>query len=657
MTRRKRRRWGAAPASGPAAVEHEAGEEIRPETEELDSPGEPEPKTFRELLVNFEGGESRLAILEDGQLVEFYIDRDDDDQAAGNIYKGRVENVLPGMRAAFVNLGLDKNAFLYVDDANAEARDRRRGQPIQEVLKVGQEVVVQVAKEPIGTKGARVTTNISLPGRYLVLTPYSETIGVSRRIERAAERERLRALAQKLRPRGMGLIVRTVAQGASQRQLARDLAYLRRLWARIRQKARTAKAPAVLHREASLIGRTIRDHLDESVDRFIVDDPQAYLRAREITAALSPELLNRLEYYSGEVPLFEARGVEAELDRALKRRVWLRCGGYLVIDETEALTVIDVNTGKNVGTTDLADTVLNTNREAAVEIARQLRLRDISGIVVIDFIDMEREEDQKEVIRTFQAALRGDRTRVTVLGLTRLGLLELTRKKVRESLLNQLTRICPQCEGRGHVLSESVLARRFRQRILARLRESGAEAVLAEAHPSVAAHLIGPGGSNLKELEREAGKTVFIRGSQDCALTDLRIRKLGTRAEVEALALPVREGERLTLTVEDRHATNPEDGIARREGYVIDVQGAGGLVGEQVAVEVTRVLRTFATARLVEAPGLPPLALPLPETAAARDEAPPARRTSGRRRGRKTPPAPEGAAPASEGPPAAPGEV
>jgi ribonuclease G len=570
------------------------------EAAEVSPPATTEPKPFKELLVNFGPHLSRLAILEDGQLVEFYVQHDDEEQTAGNIYKGRVENVLPGMRAAFVNLGLEKNAFLYVDDAAAEEREQKR-RPIQELLKVGQEIVVQVAKEPIGTKGARVTTNLSLPGRYLVLTPYSETVGVSRRIEREAERDRLRTIADKIRPRGMGLIVRTVAEGASQRTLQRDLAYLRRLWTRLNRRAKQVKAPAVLHREASLVVRTIRDHLDESVDRLWIDDAGAFERAREVVASLSPGLQDRLQLWEKETPLFEARGVEAELDRALKRRVWLKCGGYLVIDETEALTVIDVNTGKNVGSTDLSDTVLETNREAAVEIARQLRLRDISGIIVVDFIDMEKEEHQTEILRTFQQSLKSDRTRVTVLGLTRLGLLEMTRKKVRESLLSQLTKVCPECDGRGRVLSEEVIAARLRQRIVERLRESGAEAILAEANPAVASHLIGPGGSNLRELERETGRSIYVRGASDCAPEELRVRLVGTRQEVERQALPVRQGERLRILVEERHATNPRDGIARLEGYVLDIEGAGHLVGERVLVEVQRALKTFATAKLLTA--------------------------------------------------------
>lgn len=598
MSRRRRRRWGVLSTAEVGTAGTESGAESLGDANEVNAPNVPEPKVFKELLVNYGHHESRLAIVEDGVLVEFYIDREDEDQAAGNIYKGRVENVLPGMRAAFVNLGMEKNAFLYVDDAHADEREKKRSRPIQEVLRVGQDIVVQVAKEPIGNKGARVTTNVSLPGRFLVLTPYSDTIGVSRRVDTERERERLRTVAEKMRPKGMGLIVRTVAEGASQRALSRDLAYLRRLWTRVRRKARTAKAPSVLHREANLIARTIRDHMDESVDRFIIDDVSAFARAKDIASSLSPELKERIELYQGEVPLFEARGVEAELDRAIKRRVWLKCGGYLVIDETEALTVIDVNTGKNVGTTDLSDTVLATNKEAAIEIARQLRLRDISGIIVVDFIDMENEADQEDMIKTLQRALRGDRTRVTVLGLTRLGLLEMTRKKVRESLVNQLTRICPECDGRGHILSEDVVARRFRQRIVDKLRETGAESILVETHPSVASHLIGPGGMNLKELENAVGRSVFVRGSNLCALHDMKIIRVGTKAEVEALALPVHEGDRINVVVEERHATNPKNGIARIAGYVIDIEAAGHRVGDHLDVEVIRALRTFATARI-----------------------------------------------------------
>jgi ribonuclease G len=381
------------------------------------------------------------------------------------------------------------------------------------------------------------------------------------------------------------------------------LAYLKRVWTRVKHKSRSTKSPQLLHREASLIARTIRDHMDNRVDRFVIDDSQAYQRAREIAQQLSPNLKNRIELYRGPIPLFEARGIEAELDRALKRRVWLKCGGYLVIDETEALTVIDVNTGKNVGSTDLSDTVLATNKEAAVEIAHQLRLRDISGIIVVDFIDMENEGHQAEVIKTFQRALREDRTRVTVLGLTRLGLLEMTRKKVRESLLNQMTRLCPVCEGRGHVLSEDVLARRLKFRIIEKLRETGAEAILVEAHPAVAAHLIGPGGANLKELESQTGRAVFVRGADMPDLSHWEFVAIGGRSEVEQLALPVKEGERIAVEIAERHHSNPKDGIARLSGYVIDIEEGGAHVGERVTVEIVRSLRTFATARIV--PDLP----------------------------------------------------
>ncbi|PSR22104.1 MAG: ribonuclease G [Sulfobacillus acidophilus] len=601
MPRRKRRRWGILPALIAAdTAEDSSGEKSLGDAGTKGAPPEPEQKVFKELLINYSPYDSRLAIMEDGQLVEFYMVHEDEDQMAGNIYKGRVENVLPGMRAAFVNLGLEKNAFLYVDDAHAEDRDRKKSRLIQDVVKVGQELVVQIAKEPIGNKGARITTDISLPGRYLVLTPYSETVGVSRRIESERERERLREMAEKIRPKGMGLIVRTVAEGVSQRTLTRDLAYLRRVWSRIRHKSRMSRAPQLLHREAGLIAKTLRDHLDDAVDRFIIDDPHAYMRARELAQSLSPGLKNRIELYQGAIPLFEARGVEAELDRALKRRVWLKCGGYLVIDETEALTVIDVNTGKNVGTTDLSDTVLATNKEAAVDIARQLRLRDISGIVVVDFIDMENEVDQNEVIKTFQKALRGDRTRVTVLGLTRLGLLEMTRKKVRESLLNQMTRVCPICEGRGHVLSEDVIARRARFRILEKFRESDAQAVLVETHPLVAAHLIGPGGSNLRILEHDTGRSVFVRGVDGVDMSRIEFVAVGDRSEVEQKALPVHDGDLLEVDIVERHATNARDGIARLSGYVIDVENGGEHVGERMTVEIVRALRTFATARMVE---------------------------------------------------------
>ena len=559
----------------------------------------------KEIVVNVDHEETRVATVDDGSLVEIAIERPTGQRVAGNIYKGRVENVLPGMQAAFVNIGLERNAFLYVDDALPIKEDEDdlpdlRHASIGDVVKEGQEIVAQVAKEPIGTKGARVTRHLTLPGRYLVLMPGVDYVGVSRRIEDEAKRERLRKLAESIKPEGSGLIVRTVAEGAEEEELSRDVEFLARLWERIQAKAKVAGAPVVLHKDLGLLLRVVRDAFSEDVDKLTIDSRQEYEKVLELLDLTAPELKPRVHYHSPqERSLFDAYGVESEIEKALKRRVWLKSGGYIVIDRTEALTSIDVNTGKFVGTTNLADTVFKTNLEAAREIAHQIRLRDIGGIIVVDFIDMEVPEHRQQVLKALEEAVRADRTKTNVLGLTQLGLVEMTRKKVRQSLDDVLQRACPYCDGRGKVLSEETMSRKVRADIKRILKHTSSEAVLIEVHPSVAALLIGSGGANLRDLERETGKLVYVKGDSDCHLETMNLRALGTREEVEAKALPVRAGQQLELKVEEPHATNPVDGIARVDGYVVDIEGGGGRVGERVRIEVVKAFRTYAKAHLI----------------------------------------------------------
>lgn len=566
----------------------------------------------RDVVINAGHGETRAALLEDRRLMEVFIEREAHQRQAGNIYKGRVENILPGMQAAFVNIGLERNAFLYLGDAlpYVNGRDGEgdeeavEGQPFRwgdRPLHVHQEIVVQVAKEPIGTKGARVVTNISLPGRYLVLMPHAEYIGISRRIAGEEERERLKAIARRLRPRGMGLIVRTVAEGHDEHELAHDLQFLLRVWERIQHRARKATAPALLYRDHDLVYRLVRDVFTPDLNRVVVDSRAEFQKIVELCESLGLDLRSRVQLYQGERPIFEEMGIEGELDRALDRRVWLNCGGYLVIDQTEAFTVIDVNTGRFTGTTSLADTVLRTNLEAAVEIARQLRLRDLGGIILVDFIDMEREEDRVRVLQALTAELARDRTRTQVLGFTRLGLVEITRKKVRENLYAVLQKACPYCRGSGRVLSEATMAQKVEREIVRLARTSQAEALLVAVHPSVAAQVIGAGGSNLKRLEAETGKSIYVRGSETVHLEDMRVLTVGSRAEVEQQALPVREGQVVDLQVEEPHVNNPHDGIARLEGYVVDIEGGGRHVGQKLKVEITKVFRTYAKGRVVSA--------------------------------------------------------
>jgi ribonuclease G len=561
----------------------------------------------KEIVVSVDREETRAGILEDGRLVEFFLDRPLDERIVGNIYKGKVENVLPGMQAAFVNIGLDKNAFLYVDDAypatEAEAHrvpDNSRNLTIKDLVSEGQSAIVQVAKEPSGTKGARITRNITIPGRFLVLMPTVDYVGVSRRITDDDERERLKKLAERIKPNNVGVIVRTVAEGKGRRELEQDMKFLNKVWSDLKKRARERRAPAVLHKDKGLVYRIIRDMLTEDVNNLYIDSREEHRNIMDLLDAFSPKLKNRIHLHEdSRYDLFEKYGINEEIDKALKRRVWLKCGGYIVIDQLEALTAIDVNTGKYVGSKRLEETVFKTNMEAVEEIVRQLRLRDIGGIIIIDFIDMEERKHRQKLLNSLEEALEKDRTKGTILGITKLGLVEMTRKKSRKSLKGLMTKECPYCEGRGHVHTEESMNRKVRREIKRILRHADSEAILVEVHPSVAALLIGSGGQNLRELERELDKSIYIKGSDDCHIEDLNLRALGSKQEVEERALPVQAGEVLELQVEEPHVSNLWDGIARVEGYVVDIEGAGDRVGEKVKVEITKAFRTYAKAKIV----------------------------------------------------------
>lgn len=557
-----------------------------------------------------------MAILEGGVTVAVDWEPASGRRSVGNIYKGRVQNVLPGMQAAFVDVGLERNAFLFVDDARPggaapdgdepEEAPQRPRVDITQLVHSGQDILVQVVKEPAGTKGARVSCAFSFPGRFLVLMPGVEHVGVSRRIGDGAERQRLRALASRLRPPGAGLIVRTAAERAPEADLERDAALLLATWQEVLGRARAASAPAMVHRDLGTVERALRDYL-ASDSTVVTDRAEELPRLRALVAAAAPHaevtvgLATPAELRKG---LFAARGVEAEIERALGRRVALSSGAYLVVDQTEALTAIDVNTGRFVGeagSANLAATFLAANLEAAAEIARQIRLRDIGGIIIVDFIDMDAPEHREQVLCALEAACAPDRARPQVLGITQLGLVEMTRKKARQSLRELLTRSCPACAGRGRVLADEATAQRVRRELFSALRAApSAEAALVEVHPSVAGLLIGPGGQELAALRQQTGRTVFVRGAADCPPEEMRLRRLGSLAEVEAEARPVRPGQVLELQVEGPHAVSRTDGIARVQGYVVDIEGAAARVGERVQVEIVRAFRTHARARLLD---------------------------------------------------------
>jgi len=410
-----------------------------------------------DIIVDVGSSETRVALLEDGELVELHIEKNSSERYVGNIYRGKVKDVLPGMQAAFIDIGHERNAFLYVTDAiiqkeypdNEKEKINGRNLNICDVLKTGQEITVQVIKEPIGTKGPRVTTHITLPGRYMVLLPNADYTGVSRRIENEDERARLKKIAESLKPEGKGLIIRTAAEGKEKEDFLKDLDYLTKLWETTKRKEHKGNVPRCIYQEYNIVERTVRDLFTQDISKFVINDVQQYERVLELLDLISPSLKARVKYFSKDYQIFEYYQIESQILRAMSRKVWLKSGGYIIFDKTEALTVIDVNTGKFTGRHNLEDTVVRTNIEAAAEIAKQLRLRDIGGIIIIDFIDMHESEHQKMVLDALIQTLKKDRTKTTVVGMTGLGLIEMTRKKVRSELSTIMSDDCPYCGGTG----------------------------------------------------------------------------------------------------------------------------------------------------------------------------------------------------------------
>ncbi len=504
----------------------------------------------KEIVINVTEAETRVSLLENGILAEFYIEQKTRRNCTGNIYKGKVNKVLPGMQAAFVDIGLSKDAFLYVTDffdhleeyeqkladeetpifdlpidepylAAKRSRPRKRGDKsnntsIESLLTEGQEVMVQVAKEPIGTKGARLTSHISLPGRYLVYMPTVEHIGVSRRIAAAGERQRLKDLLKRLRPPDCGgFIVRTAAEGQGAKQIEADIQFLLNLWNSIQKRKENTTAPTILHSDLDLICKIIRDVFTDNVTRLLVDSEEEYQRCLEFVDAALPNLTHKIKLYLKEKPIFDYFNIEAQLEKALKRKVWLKSGGYIIIEETEALVAIDVNTGKYVGKKNLEETVLKTNLDAIREIVRQVRLRDLGGIIVIDFIDMEKEDHRRKVIESFQEQLKADRTRTNVQQLSELGLVEMTRKRIRQSLGRILTKTCPYCHGDGRIKSEltvyHVLLREL-SRMSGRLI---GDEVLIRVHPNLARLLLENRSRRLSHMEKLYQKKFTVQADEN----------------------------------------------------------------------------------------------------------------------------------------------
>jgi ribonuclease G len=581
------------------------------------------------LVVSSEGPEARLGVLEGGALVEYFLERARERGISGNLYKGRVSRVLPGLQAAFIDLGktVEKKAYLYVGDIlgagderrllegydggdddeegdeEAEASDeaskpkkrqrRKTNQPargrrgakkqvaqsrkIEDLLKEGQEILVQIVKEAVGQKGARVTGYVSLPGRHCVLMPTIDKVGVSHRIASDGERKRLRRIVDSARPRDAGFIVRTAAEGADEQEIRDDVDYLLKLWEQIRQKSGQTKAPALVYADLDLVLRSVRDLLRDNVAEMMIESDEQYQRARRFANAFMPKYTERIKLYQGRTPLFDAYGIEEALRAAIHRRVPLKSGGSLVIDQGEALTAIDVNTGSFIGKDDLEKTITRNNLEACEEVARQLRLRNIGGIIVVDFVDMEKESNRKQVWEAFQKALAKDSTRCNITKISELGLVEMTRKRTRESLLQMITQACPICSGRGVIKSTTALA----HEILREVRRVGstvkADRILVECPPPVAELLDRYERVYLDELEKRFQKKVDIKASGSMPVDQYKVE--GRVVKVEEPSSGPKSGQ-AGRKRRGRSGRRARGGSASASGGAASAAGSQGDAGD-----------------------------------------------------------------------------
>jgi ribonuclease G len=588
----------------------------------------------KQVLVSVDRGETRVALLEATgsvgsrkpgssrrrrkpanpaagyHVAELYLERRGARSIVGNIYKGRVDNVLGGLEAAFVDIGLEKNGFLHVDEivlpgVEAPRRGRgsgREGRQINEILKPGQEIVVQVVKDPLKTKGARLTMDLTIAGRYMVYAPFGEGVGVSRRLD-DAERDRLRKEAAKLDLHGAGAIIRTAAQGATRADLERELVYLFKLNEVLQKRVAETTAPALVFQEADLSVRVVRDIFSDTFERAIVDDVKQHHRLVSFFSRTAPELVDHVELWEGDEPLFEAFGVENVLASTLSRRVDLPSGGYLMIDYAEALTVIDVNSGSFIGRgkgARLEDTITKTNLEAAEEVVRQLRLRDIGGIIVIDFIDMARARNRDAVLKALRKSLDEDRTKTFVVEISPLGLVEMTRQNVTDGVREIMTRPCPTCDGEGVIKSEETIAIEFERRMRDLAKESSREAFLIQMNPRVSAEFTRDSARALRMIEEETGKWFHFEGSEGLPLEHFAVVMEGDREEILERAVPFREGEEVYVDIVEPHMYSPGDAVAKVDGYLISITGGGSHVGEKHLVRIDDAGRTAAVASLLD---------------------------------------------------------
>jgi ribonuclease G len=620
----------------------------------------------KQVLVSVDRAETRVALLEATgkpgasrssrsrkrsgarpgagyRIAELYLERRGGRSIVGNIYKGKVVGVIPGLEAAFVDIGLDKNGFLHVDEivlpgVEAPKRGRGGGRKITELLKPGQEIVVQVIKDPLKTKGARLTMELTIAGRYMVYAPTGEGIGVSRRLE-DAERDRLRRQTSKLKLEQGGVIIRTAAHGAQREDFERELLYLHKLYEVLCKRVEDTVAPAMVFQEADLAVRVVRDIFSAHFERAIVDDEQQHKRLVSFFSRTAPELVERVELWEEPQPLLEAYKVDETFESLVSRRVDLPSGGYLIIDYAEALTVIDVNSGSFTGrgkSAGLEETITRTNLEAAEEVVNQLRLRDIGGIIVIDFIDMARARNRDAVMKTLRKALDEDRTKTFTAEISRLGLVEMTRQNVTEGVREIMTRSCPTCEGAGVIRSEETIA----IDLLRKLRDVAAErpdseAFLVQINPRITAEITSYGARMLHELEAETGRSFHFEGSEGLALDHCAITYEGSHEEVSERALPFKEGDEVLVEIVEPHMYDVDDAVAKLDGYIISIAGGAPYVGEKRMVRIETVGRTAASALLLDESGEPIEPAPRPTAREGADGLQSTARRRGRRGGRR----------------------
>jgi ribonuclease G len=565
------------------------------------------------ILVSAERGETRVAVLESktkggkAKVAELYIERRGRRSIVGNIYKGKVDNVLPGMEAAFVDIGLERNGFLHVDEIllpggeQAPKRGRGSGRRINELIKPGQEIIVQVVKDPLKSKGARLSMNVSIAGRYLVYAPKGSGVGVSRRLS-DSERDRLRKMVDRLYKKGPGgLIVRTAAHGAKKSDFVREIGYLQRLNEILERRAAETKAPALVFQEADLSVRVLRDVFLSEFEKAIIDSEKQFERVTGFFQRTAPELVDGVELYKDKKPLFEKWKIDEEIESTLSRRVDLPSGGYLVIDYAEALTVIDVNSGSFTGRGKggLEETITKVNTEAAEEAVRQLRLRDIGGIIVIDFIDMARASNRDKVLKTMRKALDADKSKSYVVEVSPLGLVEMTRQNVTDGVREILTAPCPTCGGEGVVLGAETVALEGLRKLRDFVAENAeSEAFLVRVNAKVAGELTDP-ESGLAELEAETGKRFHFEGGDGLPIATFELIESGGREEIEERALPFKVGEEVLVKIDEPHMYNADDAVARIDSYIVSITGGGRYVGQRRLVRIEEVERSAAVATLL----------------------------------------------------------